>query len=96
MRKVNGTVTVATATTSGQQHALSINDEFRLHITSNVVQTFNLKYNENIRKLVVNPVSFTDSAIGIGTTVSKITITDHDFETGDLIVYNSATRFSLS
>mgnify|MGYP003131805803 CR=1 FL=1 len=94
LRKVNGTVTVATATTSGQQHALSINDEFRLHITSNVVQTFNLKYNENIRKLVVNPVSFTDSAIGIGTTVSKITITDHDFETGDLIVYNSATPAS--
>jgi len=91
LRKVNGTVTVATATTSGQQHALSLDDEFKLHITSNVIQTFNLKYNENIRKLVINPISFTDSAIGIGTTVSKITINDHDFETGDLIVYNSST-----
>ena len=44
LRKVNGTVTVATATTSGQQHALSLDDEFKLHITSNVIQTFNLKY----------------------------------------------------
>ncbi len=84
-------VTVATATTTGQQHGLSINDEFKLHITSDRTQTFNLKYNENIRKLVVNPISFTDSAIGIGTTVSKITISDHDFETGDLVVYNSST-----
>ena len=53
-----------------------------------------MRYNENIRKLVVNPLSFTDSAIGIGTTVSKITISDHDFETGDLIVYNSSTPAS--
>ena len=91
LRRVNGTVTVATATTTGQQHGLSINDEFELHITSGRTQTFDLRYNENIRKLVVNPTSFTDSAIGIGTTVSKITIADHDFETGDLIVYNSST-----
>ena len=91
LRRVNGTVTVATATTTGQQHGLSLNDEFKLHITSNRTQTFDLRYNENIRKLVVNPISFTDSAIGIGTTVSKITISDHDFETGDLIVYNSST-----
>jgi len=91
LRRVNGTVTVATATTIGQQHGLSVGDDFELHIQSNKIQTFDLRYNENIRKLVVNPTSFTDSAIGIGTTVSKITITDHDFETGDLIVYNSAT-----
>ena len=91
LRRVNGTVTVATATTTGQQHGLSVNDEFELHITSDRTQTFDLRYNENIRKLVVNPISFTDSAIGIGTTISKITIANHDFETGDLIVYNSAT-----
>ena len=46
--------TVATATTSGQQHALSLNDEFRLHITSNVVQTFNLKYNEEKKFYKIN------------------------------------------
>ncbi len=91
LRRVNGTVTVATANTTGNQHALSVNDKFKLNITSNQTQTFNLKYNESIRKLVVNPVSFTDSAIGIGTTQSTITIGDHDFETGDLIVYNSST-----
>ena len=91
LRRVNGTVTVASATTIGQQHGLSLNDEFELHVTSNKTQTFDLRYNENIRKLVVNPVSFADSAIGIGTTVSKITISDHNFETGDLIVYNSAS-----
>ena len=91
LRKINGTVTVATATTTGQQHNLSVGDNFELHIQPNRTQTFDLRYNENIRKLVVNPVSFSDSAIGIGTTLSKITITDHDFNTGDLVVYNSST-----
>ena len=89
LRRVNGTVTVASATTTGQQHGLSLNDEFELHVTSNRTQTFDLRYNENIRKLVVNPLLFADTAIGIGTTVSKITINNHDFETGDLVVYNS-------
>ena len=91
LRRVNGTVTVATATTTGNQHSLSVNDQFKLHITPKQTQTFNLKYNESIQKLVVNPISFIDSAIGVGTTSSKITIADHDFETGDLIVYNSST-----
>jgi len=90
LRRVNGTVTVATATTTGQQHNLSVNDNFELHVTSNKTQTFDLRYNENIRKLVVNPITFTDTAIGIGTTLSKITLNDHDFNTGDLIVYNSS------
>ena len=94
LRRVNGTVTVATATTSGQQHQLSVNDQFELHITSNQTQTFNLKYNETIRKLVVNPISFIDSAIGVGNTLSTITINDHNFETGDLVVYNSSTPAS--
>ena len=89
LRRVNGTVTVATATTTGQQHGLSINDNFELHVTSNKTQTFDLRYNETIRKLVVNPITFSDAEIGIGIT-SKITINDHDFETGDLIVYNSS------
>ena len=89
LRRVNGTVTVAAATTIGQQHGLSTGDHFELHITPNETQTFDLRYNENIRKLVVNPLSFADTAIGIGNTLSKITINNHDFETGDLVVYNS-------
>ena len=48
LRRVNGTVTVAGVTTTGQQHPLSVNDEFKLHIISNNTQTFNLKYNESI------------------------------------------------
>ena len=39
LRKINGTVTVATANTTGNQHALSINDKFKLNITSNQTQT---------------------------------------------------------
>ena len=90
LRKVVGIVTVSTATTTGQQHGLSINDKFNLNIKSNKTQTFNFKYNETIRKLVVNPVSFGSTDIGVGTTLSTITINDHDFETGDVIVYNSS------
>ena len=93
-RRVDGTVTVSVGSTSGQQHGLSVNDEFELHITSDNTQTFNFKYNSTIGKLVVNPLSFLDSAIGTGTTNSKITINNHDFQTGDLIVYNSSTPAS--
>ena len=89
--RVNGTVTVATASTIGQQHGLSVGDEFKLDITSKQTQSFDFRYNENIRKLVVNPVSFGSTDIQTGTNLSKITITDHDFETGDVVVYNSST-----
>ena len=95
LRKVDGTVNVLSETTTGQQHGLSVNDKFKLHITSNKVQTFDLRYNSNIGKLVVNPVSFIDSAIAIGATNnSTIKINNHDFQTGDLIVYNSSTPAS--
>tara|TARA_S200000501_G_scaffold377668_1_gene436867 strand:+ start:1825 stop:12261 length:10437 start_codon:yes stop_codon:yes gene_type:complete len=89
--RVNGTVTVATGTTIGQQHGLSVGDEFKLDIKSKQTQTFDFRYNENIRKLVVNPTSFTSSGIQTGTSLSKITINSHDFETGDIVVYNSST-----
>ena len=52
----------------------------KLDITSKQTQTFDFRYNENIRKLVVNPTSFTSSGIQTGTNLSKITITNHDFE----------------
>ena len=91
LRRVNGTVTVATATTTGQQHGLSVGDKFKLDIKSDRTEIFNLKYNETIRKLVVNPVSFGSTDIGVGNTLSTITINDHNFETGDIIVYNSST-----
>ncbi|MEC8552941.1 MAG: hypothetical protein VXY93_20780, partial [Pseudomonadota bacterium] len=95
LRKVDGTVNVLSETTTGQQHGLSVNDKFKLHITSNKVQTFDLRYNSNIGKLVVNPVSFIDSAIAIGATNnSTIKINNHDFQTGDLVVYNSSTPAS--
>ena len=93
-RRVDGTVTVSVGSTSGQQHGLSVNDEFKLHITSDKTQTFNFRYNSTIGKLVVNPLSFLDSAIGTGTTNSRITISDHDFQTGDLIIYNSSNPAS--
>ena len=92
LRKVNGTVTVATATTTGQQHGLSVNDEFELHITSDRIQTFDLRYNENIRKLVdKSNIIYRFSNWNWNNSIKKITISDHDFETGDLIVYNSST-----
>ena len=90
LRRVNGKVVVSTSNTTGQHHGLSIGDEFRLNITSDRTQTFDLRFNETIRKLVVNPVSFGSTDIGIGTTSSKITINEHDFETGDIVVYNSS------
>ena len=53
--RVNGTVTVATATTIGQQHGLSVNDEFKLDITSKQTQTFDFRYNLLFVKLISEP-----------------------------------------
>ncbi len=90
-RRVNGKVIVASATTTGKQHNLTVGDEFKLNITANKSQTFDFRYNESLRKLVVNPVSFTSTGIQTGANLSTITINNHDFETGDIIVYNSST-----
>ena len=80
-KKVSATVTLDT------QHSLAVGDGVRLNVKPSRTQNFDFRFNDSIKKLVVNPVSFASTAIGVGTTNSSITLSDHDFNTGDIVVY---------
>ncbi len=87
---VRGRFKKVTATvTTDSNHSLKVNDNVRLDISPNKAQIIDLKFNNEIRKLVINPVTI--ASAGIGTITDEITIADHDFNTGDMVVYNSST-----
>ena len=70
------------------QHTLKEKDEVRLNVTSSRTQNYAFEFNSTLKKLVVNPVSFASTAVAVGST-SEITIEDHDFNTGDIVVYTN-------
>ena len=86
--RVNANATRYNATvTVDENHELFANDVIDLSITSSETQTVELAFNEELRKLTINPVTFSGSAVTTGTTGSKITIPNHNFKTGDVVVY---------
>ena len=66
-------------------------DNINLKIIPKSNQYFNFKYNNIIKKLVVNPVSFASTAVGVGTADSSIKISNHNYKTGDVVVYKATT-----
>ena len=50
-----------------------------------------VKYNTDIEKLIVNPISFTS---GINSTTDTITLTSHGLETGDKVYYSGNATIS--
>ena len=74
---------------TSEAHGLEKGDEVRLHITPNEVQKFVFKFNDSLKKLVVDPKTFAPAGIATVTT-SNITIVDHGLNTGDLVVYTNA------
>ena len=77
------------------QHLLVAGNDLKLNISPNKTQEFIFKYNDIANRLVVNPVTFAPSAVGVGSTVSTITITNHDFETGDPVIYIGSNAADL-
>ena len=69
------------------QHLLVAGNDFKLNISPNKTQEFLFKYNSTANRLVVDPVTFGPSAVGVGSTVSTIKITNHNFKTGDAVIY---------
>ena len=78
--------TAATLVTD-DQHLLVEGNDFKLNISPNETEEFLFKFNPVANRLVVNPVSFAPSVVGVGSTVSTITIPNHDFKTGDAVIY---------
>lgn len=76
-------VTVSTA----QTHGLLNGDDVFVDVNPNLSKTFAVKYNDYVRKLLINPKDF--SSAGISTNTDTITIVGHGFETGQKVVHTS-------
>jgi len=87
--KTAGTLTV------DDQHLLVVGDDFKLNISSNKTQEFIFKYNPVANRLVADPVTFSPSVVGVGATVSTITIPNHNFKSGDSVIYVGSNASDL-
>ena len=83
VKKVSANVGVSTS------HELQVGDEVKFDITPSKTQEFVLKFNQSLKKLVVNPKTFAPTGITTVTT-SNITLTNHGLKTGDVVVYVNA------
>jgi hypothetical protein len=78
-------VTVATAST----HGLSIGDNIDMVSVPKDTETIVVRYNDNNRRVVFKPQSF--SAINIDTSEDTIYIENHGFKNGDKVVYTASS-----
>ena len=76
---------------TGRTHGLIPGDKITLDVTPSVTNEVVFRYNENMRRLIVDPLDIDVTGVsttGITTDVaSAITITDHKFNTGDAVAY---------
>ena len=73
-----------------ENNGLQIGDEVTLDLVANISQNVTLKYNDYNAKLLVNPVSFGSTQVGVGSTVSTLNLPAHNLSTGDKVVYESS------
>ena len=77
-------ITVSTA----QTHGLLVNDTVEIDVKSGVTTNFKIAYNDANRRMIVNPINFSDSDVNMIT--NTITIPNHNFKTGEKIIYKSS------
>ena len=68
-------------------HGISTSSIITLNVIPDRTEDVTAKYNSTIDTIVINPVSFASTAIGIGTTISTININNHSFSSGDKVSY---------
>ena len=91
--KVVGNVSRSTVTVStSQTHGLANNDYIFVNISPNNTDNYTIKYSDYSRKVLINPKDF--SAVGVNTSTNTITISDHNFKSGQKVLYTSATPSS--
>jgi hypothetical protein len=89
-QNVTGTITKLDSTiVTETSHGISTSSTIKLSVVPDRTENVTVKYNSTIDKLIINPVSISPSAIGIGTTRSDITITNHSFKTGDKVLFTT-------
>jgi len=74
--------------TTKQNHGLSKNAKINLTVLSGITTSIVIKYNSANRRLVANPKSFGSS--GINTLTDAIIISDHNYKTGNKVIYTSS------
>lgn len=77
--------TVSTAST----HGLSKSDYIYFEVNTGITTTIVIKYDDNNRRMVVNPLLFTEYDINVQE--NTIQIVDHDFINGQKIIYTSSS-----
>ena len=70
-----------------QSHELLNNDIVSVDVNPSISTTFTLKYNDYVRKVVINPKDFTSA--GINTFTNIITISNHKFERGQKVIHTA-------
>lgn len=83
------TVTVVTASAHGLKNDDTVYFESLPGITTTVV----IKYNDNNRRLIVNPKNFVSGDVDIAN--NTISISNHGYFTGQKVIYNSSTGVSV-
>jgi hypothetical protein len=88
VEEINAVVSVST------QHSLSSNDIVSLTVLPNqsvgigTSTAVVVKYNASNNKLLINPIGFTSAVVSV--TNNTLSLTSHDFETGDKVFYDSS------
>jgi hypothetical protein len=92
--KIESTVSIST------DHRLSKGDQVTLNIQPNLSvgigtdSSVSLIYNQDIKKLLVNPIGF--NSTGVNTTRNEITITSHGLKTGDKVYYEDSSNTDVN
>jgi len=81
LEKLNANITTEIS------HGISTSSIITLNVIPDRTEDVTAKYNSTIDTIVINPVSFASTAIGIGTTISTININNHSFSSGDKVLY---------
>ena len=77
------TVTVSMAST----HGISPDHKVDIFVNPSNTKTVTVKYDDYNRRIVVNPLEFTNT--GIDTSTGTITLSDHGFKGGEKVIYTA-------
>ena len=75
-------------------HGLATNDQVTVNVIPTSTVSKSIEYDSNSRKTIVDPKYFGTASVGVGTSLSTITISNHDFESGDKVLYISSNPAS--
>ena len=80
------TVNVKTAS----DHSLNTTDKVTVSLLPSSTLSKSVEYDSTARKTLIDPKYFNTTNVGVGTSLSTITITDHNYSSGDKVLYVSS------